>query len=200
VATAKEQLRRTLRQVRDSISPAIAANAARAAASHLLALPPVSTARTVALYAAARGELDTAPLGRELVARGVRLVYPRVQDARQPLAFHEVALADGAPIDVRPSAFGILEPLASAPTVPLDAIDLFVVPGLAFDRTGTRLGWGLGFYDCTLARQPSAFRIGYCYACQVVPEVPREQRDVPMHCLVTEAWVSRPGDGRERSS
>ena len=200
MATAKEELRRTLRQVRDSISPASAADAARAAAGHLLALPPVASARTVALYAAARGELDTAPLCRELVARAVRLVYPRVQGAREALAFHEVALADGAPIDVRLSAFGILEPLASAPAVPLDAIDLFVVPGLAFDRTGTRLGWGLGFYDRTLARHPDALRIGYCYACQIVPHVPREQADVPMHCLVTEASASHPGDGRERSS
>src|SRR6266545_3725476 len=82
VATAKEQLRRTLRQVRDSISPVTAADAARAAAGHLLALPPVASAHTVAVYAAARGELDTASLCRELVGRGARLVYPRVQGAR----------------------------------------------------------------------------------------------------------------------
>jgi 5-formyltetrahydrofolate cyclo-ligase len=184
VATAKEQLRRTLRRVRDSISPHAAADAARTAAAHALALPPVREARTVALYSAMRGEIDPEPVGRELVARGVRLVYPRV-DRASDLAFHEVAAAG-----LSPGTFGILEPHASTAAVPLEEIDLFVVPGLAFDASGTRLGWGRGYYDRTLARRPDAIRIGYCFACQIIAHVPREPGDVPMHYVVSEAGVS----------
>ncbi len=197
MVTAKEQLRRSVRRVRDSIASDAAAEAAEAAARHLLALPPVAAARTVALYAAVRGELDPTPAGRALAARGVRLVYPRVLDSERRLTFHLVATAPGR-AELHPGAFGILEPLATAPLVPLDAIDVFVVPGLAFDLSGARLGWGHGFYDRTLAQAPAAPRVGYCYACQILPHVPHERDDIPMHHLVTETGASRPGDGRGR--
>ena len=198
MATAKEELRRALRRVRDSISAAAADAAAGAAAGHLLALGPVTSARTIALYAPVRGELDPGPAGRALAtAGGVRLVYPRVLAAEKRLEFHEVVLApSGARDQLRPGAFGILEPPASAPLVALDDIDVFVVPGLAFDDTGARLGWGLGFYDRTLARAASAVRIGYAYACQIVARVPTHAADLPMHYLVTDAGASNPG-GRD---
>jgi len=201
VATAKEQLRRSLRRVRDSISLSAAAAASQAAARHLLALTPVAAARTVALYAPVRAEIDCGPVGRELAARGVRLVYPRVLDSGQQLAFHQILLTHGEPDpgQLGPGTFGILEPLASAPLVPLDEIDLFVVPGLAFDRSGARLGWGHGFYDRTLAATPSAIRIGYCYACQLIDHVPRGRDDMSMHYLVTDAGASR-ADGDDRSA
>jgi 5-formyltetrahydrofolate cyclo-ligase len=148
------------------------------------------------VYSPVRGEIDPGAAARALAGRGVRLVYPRVLEGEHRLEFHEVAFAPGGldPIDVRAGAFGILEPLPSAPIVPLEHIDLFLVPGLGFDDTGSRLGWGRGYYDRTLARVPSAIRIGYCYACQIVPHVPHHHDDLPMHYLVTEAGAraSRP--------
>jgi 5-formyltetrahydrofolate cyclo-ligase len=198
VVKAKEELRRAARRTRDAISPAVAVAAAEAAARHLLALAPVAAARTVALYAAVRGELDPTPAGRRLAARGVRLVYPRVLGSERRLTFHDVALGPGGPADLHPGAFGILEPQLTAPLVALDAIDLFVVPGLAFDPSGARLGWGLGFYDCTLAQAPAAPRIGYCYACQLLPHVPLGRDDIPMHQVVTEAGASHARDGGDR--
>jgi 5-formyltetrahydrofolate cyclo-ligase len=199
VATAKEQLRRSLRRVRDAISCADASAAAEAAARHLVALPPVASARTVALYAPIRAELDSEPLGRQLAARGVRLAYPRVLDSPKRLSFHEVRLAPSGPAPLAPGTFGIPEPLPSAPLVPLETIDLFVVPGLAFDRSGTRLGWGHGFYDRTLAGATSAVRVGFCYACQIVDHVPREADDLPMHYLVTDGGAARADDGGDRN-
>jgi 5-formyltetrahydrofolate cyclo-ligase len=197
VGTAKEQLRRSVRRVRDSISADAAGAAADAAARHLLALERVASARTVALYAPVRGELDPGPAGRALAdTSGVRLVYPRVLAAEKRLEFHQVALAStSGASQLRPGAFGILEPPAWTPVVALDDIDVFVVPGLAFDHTGARLGWGLGFYDRTLARAVSAVRVGYCYACQIIARVPTEAVDLPMHYLVTDAGASNPGGG-----
>lgn len=190
----KELLRRSARRTRDAIPAPYAAAAAEDAAGHLLALPPVQAARTVALYAPVRGEIDPAPAIRVLASRGVRLAYPRVHTPDRWLDFHEVALEAGHARGLRAGAFGILEPLADAPIVPLDAIDLFVVPGLAFDETGARLGWGHGFYDRTLARAGAAARVGYCYACQIVPHVPHGRGDLPMHYLVSEIGASRTGD------
>jgi 5-formyltetrahydrofolate cyclo-ligase len=193
VATAKEELRRSLRRVRDAIMPAAASSAARDAARHVLALAPVADARTVALYSPIRAELDSEPLAHELAARGLRLAYPRVVDPGpgKRLEFHEVALGATGPAPLRPGRFDIPEPPATAPLVAVDEIDVFVVPGLAFDRTGTRLGWGHGFYDRALVGAPDAVRVGYCYACQLIDVVPREADDLPMHYVVTEAGASR---------
>jgi 5-formyltetrahydrofolate cyclo-ligase len=185
VVKAKEELRRALRGVRDSIAPDRAQDASRAAAAHLLGLPVVARARTVALYAPVRRELDPSPAAVALSGRGVRLVYPRVLRGERRLAFHRM----GAVSELAPGAFGILEPPASAELVDVDAIDLFVVPGLAFDATGTRLGWGRGYYDRTLAGHGRAVRIGYCFACQVLDHVPRGPDDLSMHYLVTEEGV-----------
>jgi 5-formyltetrahydrofolate cyclo-ligase len=194
VATAKEELRRSLRRVRDSISVDAATVASQAAARHLFTLGPIASARTVGLYAPIRTELDCSPAARELAARGVRLAYPRVVGADRHLEFHEVTLPSSGPAPLGPGAFGIPEPTASAPIVALDHIDLFLVPGLGFDRSGSRLGWGHGYYDRALARAPSAVRVGYCYACQLVDHVPREADDLPMHYIVTDAGAIRAAD------
>jgi 5-formyltetrahydrofolate cyclo-ligase len=193
VVSAKEQLRRSVRRVRDSISPAAAAAAAVAAARQLVSLPAAAAAGTIAVYAPVRGEIDPAPAALALAARGARLVYPRVVASEMRLTFHAVSVGDGVPVGLRPGAFDILEPPASTPHVSLDAIDLFVVPGLAFDSTGARLGWGKGFYDRTLALAPRAVRVGYCFACQVLAHVPHGRDDLPMHYLVTETGASHPG-------
>lgn len=168
--------------MRDAIPGPDAARAAEAAARHLLALPALAQARTVSLYAAAHGEIDPAAAGAELAARGVTLVYPRVAD-RTHLAFHTGELLA--------SGFGLREPAADNPEVSLDQIDVMVIPGLAFDSTGTRLGWGKGYYDRALA-VTRAVRIGYCFALQIVPHVPRESYDIPMHHLVTEDGALSP--------
>ena len=185
VVRAKDELRRTARMTRDAIPPDRAARAARAAAVHLLDLPAVRAARTVALYAPLPGELDTTPAAESLLLRSVRLAYPRVIAEQKRLSFHDV----GAPArDLSPGQFGIPEP-AGAPRaahLPVDQIDLYVLPGLAFDRAGTRLGWGHGYYDRTLAARPTALRVGYCFACQIVDRVPRGADDLPVHFLVTE--------------
>lgn len=185
VARAKDELRRAARRIRDAIPPDRALSAARAAAAHLLDIPAVRAARTVALYAPLPGELDTTPAAEALGRRGVRIAYPRVITSEKRLSFHEIAVPAR---DLSPGAFGIPEPTSEpeAAGLPVDHIDLYVLPGLAFDRTGTRLGWGHGYYDRTLAAHPAAVRVGYCFACQVTGRVPRGPDDLPVHFLVTE--------------
>src|SRR5437867_2990352 len=72
----------------------------------------------------------------------------------------------------------------------LPAIDAFVVPGLAFDRAGGRVGWGRGHYDATLAAaRPDALRIGIAFECQVIDHVPHDPHDALLHYVVTERDV-----------
>jgi 5-formyltetrahydrofolate cyclo-ligase len=186
---AKQLLRRRLRALRDQVPPADAIRAAQAAAAHALSLPELAAARTVALYAGLGSELDPAPLAAALAGRGVALAYPRVVAGDRRLAFHRIATDDAT--GLRPGSFGIREPDSTAPTVPLGDIDLFVLPGIGFDRRGGRLGWGRGHYDATLALVPTALRVGYGYGCQLVDEIPVDELDLPLDILITEDGIHR---------
>jgi 5-formyltetrahydrofolate cyclo-ligase len=101
---------------------------------------------------------------------------------------HEIrALAE-----LRTAAFGLLEPDPSAPVVDPVQIDLVVVPGIAFDRRGNRLGLGRGYYDGFLAGL-SAVKAALLYRRQLVDDVPAGERDERVDVLVTEAGVLRTG-------
>lgn len=188
VTSAKEELRRAARRMRDALDSAQARAAAERAAEHLLRVPVVLAARRIALFASVGSELDAGPAARRLRARGVELAYPRVLRGTQRLEFHLV----GGEEELAAGAFGIPEPAADAPVAPVQSIDAFVVPGLAFDAGGARVGWGRGYYDRTLAAAPDRPRIGYCFDCQLVPEVPRGRGDLPMHVIVTESGARVP--------
>lgn len=140
----------------------------------------------VGLYAHKGTEVDTATIDTGVRARGLRVAYPRIVDGERLLAFHEVAVAD-----LVPARFGLREPRVDAPVVEVTAISAFVIPGVAFDRAGGRIGWGRGHYDATLAGAPGALRIGLSFECQLVERVPRESHDAFLHYVVTEAAVYR---------
>jgi 5-formyltetrahydrofolate cyclo-ligase len=194
MAAAKEELRRSVRRRRDALAANEAERAAAAAARHFVTLqavpggaPALATLSIVALYAAIGSEIDTRPLASQLVRRDIALAYPRVVVGSLRLAFHRVA----DPSTLTPGSFAIPEPAPDEPIVPLQSIDLAVVPGLAFDERGNRLGWGKGYYDVTLAERPKALRVGFAFECQMVSEVPSGWNDVPMDIIVTEAGVRR---------
>jgi 5-formyltetrahydrofolate cyclo-ligase len=85
-----------------------------------------------------------------------------------------------------PGSYGLREPPASAARVELSEIAAFVIPGVAFDRSGGRIGWGRGHYDATLTAAPAAIRIGVAFECQVLDRVERDPHDAVLHHIVTE--------------
>jgi len=162
----------------------------QAACARLLDLPELAdlTGRTVAGYVAlgARGELDPAPALAAIAARGGRVAYPRVAAPASPLVFH---LAEAA--ELVSGRFGLSEPAPHAPELAASALDAVLVPGVAFDAGGRRLGLGGGFYDRTFAQAPRPPLIGLCYDLQVVPDCPAGPGDVPVDLVVTESRVLR---------
>lgn len=169
---------------------ALAARAglARADAGPLLArtvlehCPPPEGA-VVAGFAPMGDEIDVMPLLHALHRRGHRLALPVTTPRGQPLLFR--AWEPGGRLEA--GRWG-----TSHPAEPVEATpDFILVPLLAFDARGHRLGYGGGYYDRTLARLPHAFRLGVAYAGQQVEAVPADATDMPLHAIATEAGFLR---------
>lgn len=178
----KDAVRNAMRAARAALDPHARHAAAAAAAERLTSVPAFANAHAVALYSALAFELDPTPAFDALLRRGVRVAYPRVVRGRRDLEF--AWIADLAALV--PGAFGIREPARDAPPASPAEIEVFVVPGLAFDLAGHRVGWGQGHYDATRALRPGPWWIGYGYDFQLVPSVPARPHDQPMDAVVTD--------------
>jgi 5-formyltetrahydrofolate cyclo-ligase len=176
----KRTLRTTARANRAALARATPDFAARIAA-HAAALD-IADAALIAAYVAMGDEADPHLLLAQLARRGCTFAFPRVAQKAAPLAFHH----HSPDRDLVRSAFGVLEPGHDWPPA---QPTIFLVPLLAFDATGTRLGYGGGFYDRTLAALPGARAIGVAYAGQEVPSLPRHAHDHPLDAVITETGV-----------
>ena len=189
VLERKEILRRESRiRLRERAESAVSAGAGDRAQEHFLREFPPRAGRIAALYCALAGEVPTERIRRAYLAAGARLYYPRVT-GRGTLAFYPHREGDGW----ETGPYGIPEPSNTAGVEPrLSGWDIVVVPGLAFDRRGNRLGHGFGYYDRFLGTLPESVpRVGLAWASQRIPEVPVDAWDVPVHALVTEEGVIR---------
>jgi 5-formyltetrahydrofolate cyclo-ligase len=184
-ADAKRRLRSVLAEHRRRVSPQDAAHAAAALASAALEEPRVRRAVCVALYAASDGELPTRVLFDALGMLRITRVFPRIESGS--IAWARVDDWDA----LAPGTSGILEPPA-APQA-LSASDVVFMPGVAFDRSGGRLGRGGGHYDRAFpTRADVPWLVGVGYSFQWVAEVPRDSRDRRVDAIVTEhGWVWR---------
>lgn len=188
-----------MKSLRAAIGEHAAEAAAVAAANALIALPAIEAARRVAIYLALPDELDTAPLLERLRHCGKSILLPRVDVIGKRLTFHEF---DGTS-PLRRGALGIAEPRPEAPEIDLDSRDVVILPGLAFDPGGGRLGFGGGYYDRSLdipdGRRP--LLVGYAYECQIQPSVAKAGHDRAVDVIVTErcvrCCVPARGDRRE---
>ncbi|HVV15712.1 MAG TPA: 5-formyltetrahydrofolate cyclo-ligase [Polyangia bacterium] len=190
----KRALRREMGKERAALSAVERRARGAAACARLLELPELAAlaGRTVAGYVAldAHGELDPAPALEAVAARGGQVALPRVSGPAAALTFH---LAGGAAL-VR-GRFGLFEPPPEAAEIEPPALDVVVVPGVAFDGSGRRLGFGGGYYDRTFGADAVAERrpplIGLCFDLQVVPRCPAGPDDVAVDVVVTESRVLR---------
>lgn len=155
----------------------------QAIAERILGLESVREAKVVCAYAAYGNEVATQVFLDKLTQHGVRLLLPRVVGER--LSWHRYSELN----DLAPGAYGVPEPQPSTPVVIDPQPDVVLVPGLLFDRSGHRLGYGAGFYDRFLVTVPSSTTIGLAYEWQVVHELPCEPHDVSLSLLVTESGL-----------
>ena len=167
--------------MRDALSEADRRSFAEALTAHLLTLPWFQNARRIALFAARGSEVNIDVTFAALRQRGVTCCFPRVEK-QGDMAFVDVAVLH----DLQAGSFGVREPVGSP--VDVQAIDVVVLPGLAFDRAGQRLGYGAGYYDRAL-KNYDGICVGVCYAQQVVHSVPTASHDRAVDVLVTQSEI-----------
>jgi len=183
---AKAKLREDAKARRARVAPDHAAAAARAVRDRVLAANLVPGGATVSGFWPIGDEFDPRPLMEALAARGHTLCLPIVVGKGRPLAFR--AWAPGDPLER--AGFGLSVPAwDAAPAIPR----FLIVPLLAFDRRGYRLGYGGGFFDRTIAelrqRSKTIFAMGVGFALQEVPEVPTLDYDQRLDAVATEAYL-----------
>ena len=152
-------------------------------------LPKYAEAKTVCSYIGVGDEVLTSGLVQNALAQGKRIVVPYVHCHRLVL-YHLQSIEE-----LEPAPFGLMEPPVRRRTQPGMEIDpaevqCFLVPGLAFGLKGERLGHGKGYYDDLLGRtSPHAHKIGLCFTCQIVKDLPTLDHDVYVDLVVTEQGI-----------
>jgi len=181
---AKIALRRETLSRRDALPIEHRSAASKLISDGLARLPSFLRAHTVLLTLAFRSEWDTLPLVRAALAAGQTVAVPRVDSDTRMLSLH--ALTDPA-TEIVPGYRGIPEPRPDARTIDADLIDWVLVPGVAFDLDGRRLGYGGGYYDRLLPRlRPGVARVAGAFDIQIVAQVPSAPHDITVDAIVTE--------------
>jgi 5-formyltetrahydrofolate cyclo-ligase len=183
LAAAKRSLRRDVRRAVRALDPAARVAAEARLRDRLAGVPGYAAAGAVLAYVNVfADEVDTGPLLRAVIAAGRTLLLPRVDRDAWRLRLHAIADPDAGLV---PDAMGLREPPADAPEVAPSAVDFVVVPGVAFDPRGFRLGRGGGLYDRLLpCLRPDASRWALSLGPQLVPAVPVEPHDQPLDGIV----------------
>lgn len=181
----KSTVRRLVVARRGQVTPEQRTAAGTAVSGRIAALPELAKARTILGFASFGAELPTDPVMQWVLSSGRRLLAPYVDGTELRAA--EVRSLE----DLAPGYRGIREPVQRTPVDPAEAA-VVLVPGVAFDEQGRRLGYGGGFYDAFLAGIAAGVpRIGLCFDLQVVDEVPAGSDDEPVDLIVTERRVIR---------
>jgi 5-formyltetrahydrofolate cyclo-ligase len=181
--TAKERLRRTLLDMRRSLAFEEVYAASAKAQQRLLSSGPFRSASRLSLYASSRNEVLTDDVFRKAAEDGKEVYYPRVvRGSSAHIEFFKVGRLD----DLSPGSYDIKEPVTAPGGVSAASFDLVVVPGVAFDLAGARLGYGKGYFDRAL-KGVGCQIVALAYDFQVLEgPIPVEPHDVRVSAIVTE--------------
>jgi 5-formyltetrahydrofolate cyclo-ligase len=178
----KASLRKLVAEARDGLTPEERLTKSREIENRLFRLPEFIGSSVIMFFASFRSEVDTVPMMRRALAEGKRVVLPKIQGKN--LVLFEIRDFDK---DISSGTWGIPEPHENN-RIALDAVDLMIVPGLAFDERGNRLGYGAGFYDRLLASFTKT-TVALAFEVQMVSEVPAAKHDIAIKKIMTEKRV-----------
>lgn len=170
----KRELRKYVRSLKGRYSARELEELSVAVVERLLAHPRIVAAGSVMMYYSLPDEVCTHTAVDRLLSAGKRVYLPAVtSETEMELRCYESAA------DLQEGSFKIKEPVGR-PFTAFSEIEIAVIPGMAFDVSGNRLGRGKGYYDRFLNRIPQAYRLGVCFPFQLLPSIPAEENDVRM--------------------
>ncbi len=151
---------------------------------NLFRLDSFKLSHKIALYSPIRNEVGTTQVFLKSIEMEKEVYFPRVNGSS--LDFYRIRDLN----QLKPGSFNVLEPECDLFKVDPNEIDLFIVPGLAFDSSGNRLGYGKGYYDRALINVPEQNRVGLSYSFQVLNFVPANENDQKVGVVVTELGIA----------
>lgn len=174
----KANLRKELRQRLKGLGLEERRRASVEILEQLFKHPQFIQAQSLLTYIALASEVWTRSIVEEAFKRGKKVYVPRMDLVRKRIRPVEIRSLEG----LKKSSYGILEPPLNEKRIgkPED-LDLVIVPGLGFDRSGGRIGRGKGYFDRFLREASKAYKIGLAFECQVVDKVPLGERDITMN-------------------
>lgn len=175
----KKRLRRLFAAFGACISSGKKHTADKRITERVIARPEWKKAASICMYMSRHDEVDTKPLLAAAISQGKQVVFPRIQQGG--LVLHRIRSIK----DFTEGSYRILEPKQTTPVVDPSSVDLYIVPGIAFDRDCYRLGRGKGYYDMLL-KSFLVPKLGLSYAFQLLAELPHTSYDVPMTAVITE--------------
>lgn len=180
----KKELRRIFLKTRSELAAEDIIEKSAKIMSRLFSLSEFRGAKTIMFYVDAGNEVKTRDGITKALSEGKRVVVPKVKKGYGLLAI-EIKSLD----ELSPGTFGILEPAGEKGISP-EEIDLVVVPGVAFDKKGNRMGYGAGYYDSFLPKlRPEVKKVAIAFEMQVTDSLPAEEHDVKMDLIITENTI-----------
>ena len=177
----KKELRRYIREQKRHFTPQQLGEMSLSIMSSLLSHSQIQKADTILMYHSLPDEVDTHSALDQLLAMGKKVFLPKVVSDTE-MTIHEYTGADS----LQPSEpYGILEPTTPELSIINCQLSIAIVPGMAFDKQGHRLGRGKGYYDRFLSQIPNIYKIGVCFPYQMLESIPSESTDVVMDEVIT---------------
>ncbi len=173
----KKELRKRIREQKRNMTAEQVENSSRRLAELFTETEYYKRAQVIYGYLPYNQEVRTVPILEQALRDGKKVAVPKVYgDTMRFIYMEDLSL-------VANSSMGIPEPVADAPVAD-DETALVLMPGLAFDRNGNRMGYGGGFYDKFLAQEPNHPTVALCYDFQMVDAIPTDDYDIPVNCVL----------------
>jgi 5-formyltetrahydrofolate cyclo-ligase len=184
ITSEKSRIRKAMQDKRWAMAEILRGKAAQTIMKRVLGLQAVQDAVHIFCYVSRPPEVDTWELIAALLDRGKEIYCPRMLpgDTMEAVRIDDLT-------DLKRGKYGIYEPLENQGTAEASELDLALVPGLAFDREGMRLGYGKGYYDRFFSGENDIIKVGLAYGYQLVADLPALPDDIGMDIIVTESEI-----------
>ena len=182
---SKAELRKSMRETRKNMNGELKKNLDEKIRNVFFETDEYQKAKIIFIYVSMNEEFDTIEIIKRILSAGKRVCVPKVLGRTKIEAIEIKSLDDLNEC----GSYGISEPSVDG-TILSEEVDLSIVPGLAFDKDGKRLGYGGGYYDRFFEKYPNSFKISLCYAYQLVTDVYHMPYDISIDMIISEKEIS----------